>query len=144
MCAGSASRRASEIGRLRRRTRTSPSWSSTGTPSEVSHTSLSRPVAPRRRPSSNAASVFSSACARAPRWANAMGGSRREGSRCCTRLDLVRRVTRKWLWVHGGASAPPKDQGESRLVFTVTGGEVIIILVLALIVLGPEKLPDAI
>jgi sec-independent protein translocase protein TatB len=29
-------------------------------------------------------------------------------------------------------------------VFNVTGGEVIIILVLALIVLGPEKLPDAI
>jgi sec-independent protein translocase protein TatB len=29
-------------------------------------------------------------------------------------------------------------------VFNVTGGEVIIILILALIVLGPEKLPDAI
>ena len=70
--------------RDRSRARTTPSWSSTGTPSLVSHTSLSRPVAPRRRASVKASIVFSGAWARAPRWAKAMGGSRSDGSRCCT------------------------------------------------------------
>ena len=45
---GRAARRgaASAIGRRRRPRRTTPSWSSTATPSAVSQTSLSRPVAP--------------------------------------------------------------------------------------------------
>ena len=64
-----------EIRRRRSRGPTTPSWSSTATPSAVSQTSLSRPVAPRRRASSNASSVFSGAWARAPRWAKPMGGS---------------------------------------------------------------------
>ncbi len=66
------------------RPRTTPSWSRTGTPSLVSHTSLSRPVAPSRRASVNASRVFSGAWARAPRWAKATGGSSSEGRRCCT------------------------------------------------------------
>src|SRR3954447_1997714 len=67
------------MGWRRTRVRTSPSWSSTGTPSAVSHTSVSRPVAPSRRASSNASMVFSGAWARAPRWAKAMGGSSNDG-----------------------------------------------------------------
>ncbi len=42
------------------------------------------PVAPSFNASANASKVFSGACARAPRWANPIGGSRRDGSRCCT------------------------------------------------------------
>jgi hypothetical protein len=37
-----------------------------------------------RSASSNASIVFSGACARAPRWAKVIGGSSREGRRCCT------------------------------------------------------------
>ena len=47
--------------RRRRRPPAMPSWSRTASPSAVSHTSLSRPVAPRRRASANASSVFSGA-----------------------------------------------------------------------------------
>ena len=87
MCSGSSSRRSSPIERLRRPTRTTPSWTSTGTPSRVSQTSLSSPVAPSASASSNASRVFSGACALAPRWANVMGRSRSDGSRCCTSAD---------------------------------------------------------
>ena len=92
MCSGSSSRRSWPIDRLRRPTRTTPSWSSTGTPSLVSQTSLSSPVAPSRRPSAKASRVFSRAWARAPRWANAIGRSRSDGSRCCTSADDGRPV----------------------------------------------------
>ena len=64
--------------------RTTPSWSSTASPSRVSHTSLSRPVAPSRTASRKASSVFSGAWARAPRWANPIGGRRSDGSRVGT------------------------------------------------------------
>ena len=80
---GAAGRSAACAGPIR----TTPSWSSTGTPSLVSQTSLSNPVAPSRSPSSNASSVFSRAWARAPRWAKAIGRARSEGSRCCTSAD---------------------------------------------------------
>jgi hypothetical protein len=66
------------MGRLRRPAFTLPSWSSTATPSDVSHTSLSSPVAPSRSASLNASMVLSSACARPPRWAKAIGGERRD------------------------------------------------------------------
>jgi hypothetical protein len=46
----------------------------------VSQTSLSRPVAPRRRASLNASMVLSVAWARPPRWAKAIGGWRREST----------------------------------------------------------------
>ena len=67
------------IGRWRARRRTTPSWSRTGTPSAVSQTSVSRPVAPSRRASENASSVLSGACALAPRWAKPIGGSMSDG-----------------------------------------------------------------
>ena len=44
-------------------------------PSAVSQASDSIPVAPRRTASANASIVFSGAWARAPRWANAIGGT---------------------------------------------------------------------
>ena len=68
--------------------------------------------------------VFSRAWARAPRWAKAMGGSSSDGSRCCTTPDDGRTV----------------DCGR---VFNLSGSEIVVILLLALVVLGPEKLPDA-
>src|SRR4051812_34693469 len=77
MCSGSASRVIVPI-RRRRRPPTTPSWSSTASPSDVSQTSLSKPVAPSFRARVNASSVFSGAWARAPRWANAIGGRRSE------------------------------------------------------------------
>src|SRR4051794_41115260 len=70
--------------------RTRPSWSRTGTPSAVSHTSLSRPVAPSRRASRNASSVFAGAWPLAPRWANAIGGLSIDGSRATARNLRVR------------------------------------------------------
>src|SRR5436305_1190501 len=73
MCSGSESRVIDPI-RRRRRDPTTPSWSRTASPSEVSHTSLSRPVAPSFSARVNASRVFSGAWARAPRWANAIGG----------------------------------------------------------------------
>jgi len=54
-----------------------------------------------------------------------MGGSTREGSRCCTR------------WTPYG---PPRLAA----VFNMSGSEIIVLLLLALIVLGPERLPDAV
>src|SRR5262245_59789559 len=97
MWAGSWARVTEAIGRRRTRP-TRPSWSSTASPSAVSQTSLSRPVAPRRRASVNDSSVFSRACARAPRWPNANGG---------------------WIWlgtrvvidVHSGRVGKPRADG---------------------------------
>lgn len=54
-----------------------------------------------------------------------MGTSRREASRCCT-------------------SGPPYDGPKLGVVFNLSGSEVVVLLLLALIVLGPERLPDAI
>lgn len=54
-----------------------------------------------------------------------MGTSRREASRCCT-------------------SDPPYDGPKLGVVFNLSGSEVVVLLLLALIVLGPERLPDAI
>ena len=50
MCAGSCPRSSVAIERRLGRRPMSPSWSSTGTPSRVSQTSLSSPVAPSRQP----------------------------------------------------------------------------------------------
>jgi sec-independent protein translocase protein TatB len=49
----------------------------------------------------------------------------REGSRCCT-------------------GTTPYDAPRLAKVFNLSGSEVIVLLLLALIVLGPERLPDAI
>lgn len=54
-----------------------------------------------------------------------MGGSTREGSRCCT-------------------GSTPYAAPRLAHVFNLSGSEVIVLLLLALIVLGPERLPDAI
>src|SRR5437667_31815 len=54
MWAGRAARATVAIRRRRTPDRTTPSWSRTATPSAVSHTSLSMPVAPRRSASRNA------------------------------------------------------------------------------------------
>lgn len=54
-----------------------------------------------------------------------MGGSMREGSRCCTGLS-------------------PYDAPRLATVFNLSGSEVVVLLLLALIVLGPERLPEAV
>src|SRR4051794_20218364 len=59
-------------------------------PSAVSHTSLSKPVAPRRRPSRKASRGFAGALALAPRWAKAIGGCSIDGSRATARNLRVR------------------------------------------------------
>ena len=59
---------------------TLPSWSSTATPSAVSHTSLSSAVAPICKASVNASIVLAGAWACPPRWANAMGGLRSDST----------------------------------------------------------------
>ena len=78
---GRAARARSPMGRLRRPTRATPSWSSTTSPSAVTQASLSSPVAPSFTARAKPSIVFSGAWARAPRWANPMGGSSREGRR---------------------------------------------------------------
>src|SRR5437588_3752729 len=75
MCGGSEARARVPIRWRRSPARTEPLWSRTGIPSAVSHASLSRPVAPRRRARRNASKVFSGAWAHPPRWAKAIGGS---------------------------------------------------------------------
>ena len=62
----------------------------------VSHTSLSRPVAPSRTASAKASSVFSGAWARAPRWANPIGGRRSDGSRVGTTAHCGRASQAAW------------------------------------------------
>ena len=42
------------------------------------------------------------------------------------------------------APVPQRSAGSLAVVFNVTGSEVVILLLLALVILGPEKLPDAI
>ena len=61
----------------------------------------------------------------APRWAKPIGRASSEGSRCCTATDYA------------------KQDRRLRRVFNLSGSEIIVILLLALVVLGPEKLPDA-
>ena len=102
---GARERRWSRSFLRRKRPPLTPSWSSTGTPSEVSQTSLSRPVAPRRRASRKASKVFSGAWARAPRWAKATGGTSRDGNRCCTARIMAaahRRPAARPATVDGG------------------------------------------
>ena len=88
--------RSAAIGRFRRPCRTTPSWSSTASPSRVSHTSLSSPVAPSRTARTKASSVFSGALARAPRCANPIGGRRSDGSRVGTTAHCGRRAQASW------------------------------------------------
>src|SRR5947207_694917 len=57
MWGGSEARARVPIWWRRSPARTDPLWSSTGIPSTVSHASLSRPVAPRRKARRNAATV---------------------------------------------------------------------------------------
>ena len=107
------------------RSRTTPSWSSTGTPSAVSQTSLSSPVAPRRRPSANASMRVLRG-----RGPGRRGGRTRSAGRAAT----------------GAVVAPrPMMAGlvDCARVFNLSGSEIVVILLLALVVLGPEKLPDA-
>src|SRR5437764_6912962 len=77
MCCGKACRASPPL-RLRRRPPTTPAWSSTASPSAVSQTSLSSPVAPSFRAMVSPSRLFSGAWARAPRWAKAIGGRRSE------------------------------------------------------------------
>lgn len=54
-----------------------------------------------------------------------MGASSKEGRRCCT-----------------SAKIPATDGPRLAQVFNLSGSEVIFLLLLALVILGPEKLPD--
>src|SRR5713101_6011949 len=66
-----------------------------------------------------------------------MGAPSIEGSRCCTGRSCHLRA---------GSDAADRWQGSSRLrpVFNFSGSEIVFLLLLALIVLGPEKLPEAV
>ena len=111
----------------------------------VSQTSVSSPVAPSRKASVKASRVFSGAWARAPRWAKPMGGSSREGYRGDTAGIFAAMAGRPGAGADPSAGGRfPRLAGVLGIFNSLGGGEVIVILVLALIVLGPEKLPEAI
>src|SRR4051795_1282195 len=90
MWGGSSCRAMEAIGLWRMPCRARPSGSRTGMPSAGSHTPLSKPVAPRRRPSRKASRVFAGAWALPPRWAKAIGGCSIDGSRATARNLRVR------------------------------------------------------
>ena len=96
--------------------------------------------------------MFSRAWARAPRWAKPIGGSRSDGQPLLHVGSHGHEAGRA-----GPIAAGPRGAGhagscttaerasvDSALCSTSAGGELVVILLVALIVLGPDKLPDAI
>ncbi len=106
----------------------------------VSHTSLSSPVAPRRKGQDERLRwCCSGACGPGATMGEGDGGIEERGQ------PLLH--PRHGTGADRAASAPsrlPHPYVDFRAVFNVTGGELAIILLVALIVLGPDKLPDAI
>ena len=140
MCAGSWARvQLGDRSLAEPRCVTTPSWSSTGLPSAVSQTSLSRPVAPRRSPSANASRVFSrrvgpgTSMGEGDRVAEDRGESLLHGADHAT-------AGRRCRTLRTDQPRPPRLPP----VFNFSGSEIVFLLLLALIVLGPEKLPDAV
>ena len=79
----------------------------------------------------------------APRWAKAIGSSSSDGRRCCTAAMMPRRRrgSRQRAEVHCCNRRSPPRLAD---VFNIQGSELIFLLLIALVVLGPEKLPDAV